>query len=278
MHRFTLVGLLGVVGASLLLAGCVSAETLGPKPTTGVWGYVASSKNAALEIDESRSTMSSLIAKRVLAPTDGFLVATISNETSAPAMQVGLVPVKRGESTDLIIPIMSSRASSITVTLYADKGQRGRLESDPMNPTSGPDRPIFVDGKPVAVTIAVAPPETPMDTGAALLDVFDQPAGKTLNITHVVTPGPSWIVVYADDNGVPGRERGRRSITATDAIGVTIKLKGPRGKLGEFVALHADAGMLGTFEYARSADATGTGPDAPYVIGGAEALKHIILR
>jgi hypothetical protein len=256
----------------------VSAETLGPKPASGVWGYVASSKSAALEIDASRSSMSGVVVGRVLAPVDGFVVATESVEGTAPAMQVGLSPVKKGESTDIVIPIMGVEAPTITVTLYADKGQKERFEFDPMKPTSSPDRPIFVDGKPVARTLTISQPEAPMGAGAAVLDVFDQPAAKSLNITHVVTAGPSWIVVYADNNGSPGKERGRLSIDATDAVGVTVPLSGRGGKFGEFVSLNTDRGKIGTFEYSRSSNATGTGPDSPYVIQGAELLRHVVLH
>jgi hypothetical protein len=269
--------LLALASGPLLSSGCMSSETPGSRPATGTWGYVSTAKNASIEIDPEHSNVASVVAKRVAAPVDGFIVATASTAATGPAMQVGLVPVKRGVSTDVLIPIMGARSGVVVLTLYADNGTKGRLDSDPMDPTSSPDRPIFVDGKPVAVTVPLSEPEVPMGAGAALLDVFDQPASRTLNVTHVVAPGPSWIVVSADENGAPGRVLGQLSIPATDAIGVGVPLARPaKGRV--FVSLLSDGGTVGALEYQGSRGSTPTGPDVPYVVGGGEVVTRAELR
>jgi hypothetical protein len=245
----------------------------------GSQGYVASSRNATLDIDPARTNVASLTARRVVAPVDAFLVVTASGEGTGPATQVGLVAVPRGESQNVVIPLMGVRTSAVDVTLFADKGTKGRLDAGGMG-GGGPapvDRAITVDGKPVSVTVTIGRPTAPMGQGAAVLDVFDQPASKAVNVTHVVTPGPSWIVVYAEKNGVPGAVIGRRSVGALDAIGVTVPVSStPRGA---FVALQVDGGAKGRLEYQRSGTASpGVGPDQPYVVGGAEVIKRIVLQ
>jgi len=274
------LGVCGMLGALLLLAGCVSSETMGPKEATGVWGYVASSKNATLAIDASKSTIVSVVASRVVSPGPGFIVATASGEGTGVAMQVGVVPVKAGESTNLTIPIMGVMTSQVLLTLFVDHGRQGLLEFDPMKPVASPDRPVFVDGKPVAVTVTVSPAQAPTGSGNAVLDVFDQAASKGLTVTHVVAPGPSWLVVYADQNGVPGKELGRLALSASDLIGVTVPLAHKPAPGGVFVALHTDAGMIGTFERPTSTGATSTpgGADTVYVVGGGQVMKRIVLR
>jgi hypothetical protein len=116
-----------------------------------------------------------------------------------------------------------------------------------------------------------------MGAGAAVLDVYNQPAASTVNVTHVVSSAPSWVVVYADENGGPGKVLGMTRIGATDAIGLEVDLKGPVAKRGAFVALHADTGKPGVFEYDRSRPTTNM-PDPPYLAGGAEVMKRIELQ
>jgi hypothetical protein len=269
--------LLGLLFAGGLLSGCTSDDSLGRSTPTGVWGYVASENDAAFDIDERRSSVSSLIARRVAAPADGFIVATVDRGDSGPAMQVGLVPVKRGESRDVIIPILGARSSEVTLTLYIDRAHKGLLEFDPMDPTSSPDRPVFVRGKPVQRRVAISQAAAPMGAGAAVLDVYNQPAASTVNVTHVVSSAPSWVVVYSDENGGPGEVLGMTRIGATDEIGLEVDLKGPVATRGVFVALHADTGRSGVFEYNRSRPTTNM-PDPPYLAGGAEVMKRIELQ
>lgn len=275
-RRSRLAILLAGACASMLLVACAPSAGRATM-TSGVWGYVASGRNAALEIDANRSSSVSLLATRVVAPVDGFLLATIGGGGSVPAMQVGRVAVRRGESRDVVIPIMGAKSAPITVTLFVDRGSRGRLEFNPMNPTSSPDRPVFVSGKPVATTVVIGSLGAPLGANAAVLDVFEQPAASTLNVTHIVSPGPSWVVVYAQTNGVPGRVIGRASIGATDVVGFSVKLAGDVTPRDVFVALQVDAGVVGTFEY-DPANASATLPDAPYRAGGAELMKRVHLR
>jgi hypothetical protein len=279
-HLLRFGTLCGLLAALFALSGCMTSETVAPRQATGVWGYVASSKNATIAVDPAKSTIVSVVASRVVAPANCLLVATASGTGTGTAMQLGVVPVKSGETTSLTIPIMGVRTSAITLTMFLDRGRVGEFEFDPMNPTSSPDRPIFVGGRPVEVTVTVSAAAAPTGSGNAVLDVFDQPAAATLNVTHVVTPGPSWLIVYADENGAPGRELGRLALAATDSIGIGIPLYKKPAPGGVFVALHADEGVVGTFERPSSTGATTTpgGTDILYVVGGSQVMKRIALR
>ena len=277
-HMHVKLATLGAVAACALAlnAGCASSQSIAPKTTEGVWGFVATAQTASVALDNQRTSMGSIVVKRVVAPADCFLVVTSSDAGAVAPMLVGLARLKSGESTDVVISIMGLDSPSVEVTLYLDRGQKGRFESDPMNPASSPDRPVFVDGRPVSVVTQVTRPETPLGAGGAVLDVFDQPGRARLDITHVVTPGPSWLVVSSDVNGAPGQLLAQMSLTATDAIGIALAYQRPAGSDSVFVSLHKDDGVLGSFEY-RSATASST-PDQPYLIGGTPAVKRVGLQ
>ena len=266
------------LACTIPLSGCVVAETIGrPRSQTGVRGYVASEKYARIELDESRSSTRGLLASRVVAPVDGFVVVTTSDSSGGSDMVVGVASVKRGESTDVRIPLSNVMGLAATATFYVDKGTKGTLDSSMMDLTGSWDRPVFVNGTALSAGAKLQELGVPVQAGRAVLDVFDQETTGIVTLVHVVAPGPSWAVAFADENGSPGRVLGSVSVNATDALNLTVPLADASYRGSVFVVLLSDRGVRGVLEYDRYASVA-TAPDQPYVVGGEELVKNVGLR
>ena len=88
MKRFSLAGvtLAALAVAALAVGGCTSATT--PKmDTSKVWGYVASADKAQLEVAENQDGVNELVVKRVLAPSDAWVV--VHADMNGAARQAG---------------------------------------------------------------------------------------------------------------------------------------------------------------------------------------------
>ena len=103
----------------------------------------------------------------------------------------------------------------------------------------------------------------------ASLEVMDQPGARgSITVASVKVPGPSWIAVHLDDNGMPGKRIGLKAIPAGGSRDVLVTIDDVKLTDKLIVAVHADRGVVGTFEF--STDAFDASPDKPYFVGGME--------
>ena len=103
----------------------------------------------------------------------------------------------------------------------------------------------------------------------ATVEVMDQPGAKgSIRVASVNVPGPSWIAVHLDDNGMPGKRIGLQRVPAGRSTDVSIKIDGVTLTDKLIVAVHADRGIAGVFEFSPgNFDAS---PDKPYFVDGME--------
>jgi len=103
----------------------------------------------------------------------------------------------------------------------------------------------------------------------ASVEVMDQPGAKgSITVGSVKVPGPSWIAVHLDDDGMPGKRIGLQRIPAGTSTDVKVKIDDVTLTDALIVAVHADRGISGTFEFSPLAfDAS---PDKPYFVDGME--------
>ena len=87
-----------------------------------VWGYVAAEKNAQLAIDENQTGNDALVVKRVLAPTDAWVVVHL-DDNGMPGDRVGLKHISKGESTDVEVPLKDVKSEKVIVAVHADKNE-----------------------------------------------------------------------------------------------------------------------------------------------------------
>lgn len=113
---------------------------------------------------------------------------------------------------------------------------------------------------------------------SAALKVGDQPgAAGSITVDRVLAPQGSWIVVHLDVDGKPGMRVGLQHVPAGESRGVTVALE-PGVKLTDklLVALHADNGVAGTFEFDMKRFESS--PDKPYFVDGMELAKAVQVR
>lgn len=108
----------------------------------------------------------------------------------------------------------------------------------------------------------------------AVLKVMDQPgATGSVTVESVKVPGPSWIAVHLDDNGMPGKRIGLQAIPAGESRDVHVAIDNVKLTDKVIVAVHADRGIVGTFEFSK--DAFDASPDKPYFVDGMELAMEI---
>ncbi len=81
-----------------------------------------------------------------------------------------------------------------------------------------------------------------------------------VTIAEVVSSGPGWIVIHADQNGGPGPVIGYTAVTDGVNKDVVVKLDVSKATATLYAMLHTDAGTVGTYEF--------PGPDGPVAVEG----------
>jgi hypothetical protein len=109
------------------------------------------------------------------------------------------------------------------------------------------------------------------------LEVPAQPgATRTLVVETANVPGPSWIVVHLDDNGKPGMRVGLQHVDPGANANVSVALEGDELTDELIVALHADRGVVDSFDFAM--DQFEVSPDKPYFVDGMEMATRVRVK
>jgi plastocyanin len=121
------------------------------------------------------------------------------------------------------------------------------------------------------------PPPAPADTAVPevsvtpAVQVADQALVEdTVTVASVVSAGPGWIVIHADNDGAPGPILGYAPVQDGENSDVVVELNlvGLTGTLRAM--LHTDAGQLGTFEF--------PGEDGPVTYGDGIVISPFDLQ
>jgi outer membrane murein-binding lipoprotein Lpp len=280
MKRYIkLTALVALALGTVVLTGCASqakAKDASAMKLPKVWGYVTGAKFAQLEVDDQLGA-NTLVVKRVLAPSDAWIVVHL-DDNGMPGDRVGFKHVSKGESLDVEVPLKGVTSEKVIVAVHADKGTPGELDFDMMKKAESPDRPFFVDNKELAKVVAVRTFGVKAGQGEASIDASDQSAANgTISIDSAVSPGPAWVVVHLNDNGMPGKRVGFTPIPAGDNRSVVVTLT-PGVELTDalLVAVHADRGTVGTLEF--NMDDKVNSPDQPYFVDGKEVATKVSVK
>jgi hypothetical protein len=262
---------------------------------TAMTGVVVSSRNVALEVADQTGPVGQITVGRVRAPGDSWVVVATPATLDAPSAIVGVAHVGPGEHRGVVVPLEAGVAlnQQLVITLHADRGEAGRFEFDESRFDTSPDKPYYADGVPVtataikdgaALSLAAGAGSSPAQEvraapGSAVIEV----AGRLtvidqLVIDKVVAPGPSWVAVYlVADDGKPSALAGHVAVGAGETLGVTVPIAADMTLTDKIlVALHADLGAAGVFEYTPG-DFSGS-IDKPYAAGEAELSRAVLLR
>jgi glucose/arabinose dehydrogenase/plastocyanin len=123
--------------------------------------------------------------------------------------------------------------------------------------TAGPNG---TTGKVYRIVPAAADNETPSVVPS--VTVSDQPVlNDSVVVDEVVSDGPGWIVIHADENGTFGSVLGFTGVADGTSTNVTVTIAEPANLTETLYAmLHADAGSVGVWEF--------PGPDEPVAVDG----------
>ncbi|TDB37899.1 MAG: hypothetical protein D9V44_07575 [Actinobacteria bacterium] len=110
----------------------------------------------------------------------------------------------------------------------------------------------------------------------ALIEVSEsQPGVDALVVDRVLAPEDSWLVVHLEVDGMPGERVGLIAVPKGESTDVEIPLEGVTTP-NVIVALHADRGVKGEFDF--DMDAKETTPDRPFFVDSKELAKVIAVR
>ena len=266
-----------MVTGALALTGCVAnpldAET---SDNPDVWGYVAAADGAQLEIEADQLGTDELVVDRVLAPGDAWIVVH-ADDNGKPGMRVGLAHVDKGESIDVKVALEDVTTAKVIVAVHADRGEAGEFDFDMMSPTMSPDRPYFVDEKELALVVTVREFGVTAAEGEAAIEVGDQDTSAgTLTVDRALAPTGAWIVVHLDDEGAPGARVGLLHIPAGETLTAVVELEPLPLTETLFVAVHADRGDAGVFEFDMMDKIDS--PDQPFFVDGEEVATAVTVK
>ena len=110
----------------------------------------------------------------------------------------------------------------------------------------------------------------------AKLDLAEeQPGADELTVDRILTPGPAWIVVHADDNGKPGERVGLEHVDEGESRDVKVALDGVTTD-NVIVAVHADRGTVDEFDFDMMNKEMS--PDRPYFVNEQELAKVVSVQ
>lgn len=267
----------GVLAASLLvLAGCAGTERATESEDPEVWGYVASEKSAQLEMAEDQNGADELVVDRVLVPEDAWIVVH-ADDNGKPGERIGLLPIDKGESTDVKVKLDKTPTANVIVAIHADRGADDEFDFDMMAKEMSPDRPFFVDEKELAAVVTVREFGVKVGEGEASIQVADQVgATTTLTVDSAVAPTGAWVVVHLDNEGAPGERVGLKYVEAGTNTGISVDLYPIPLTDQLFVAVHADRGEPNLFEFDMMDKVNS--PDQPFFIGEEEVATAVKVR
>ena len=108
---------------------------------------------------------------------------------------------------------------------------------------------------------AVLWPVAAQDMPAPAVSVVDQVVlDSRVTIAEVVSRGPGWLVIHLNADGKPGAVIGYAAVKDGTNRDVVVAVDAGRAAGGLFAMLHADAGIVGTYEF--------PGPDVPVMAAG----------
>jgi hypothetical protein len=273
MKRVSLAGLTlaALAVAAIAVSGCSSASVK-KSDNTKVWGYVASANKAQLEMADVQNGANELIVKRVLSPSDAWVVVHADMD-GQPGKRVGLTHVKRGESLDVKVALKDLTTPKVIVALHADRGTPGTFDFDMMNKEMSADRPFFVNEAELAKVVTVRDYGVKTTAAQASLVASDQiDSTRTITVSRVVAPTDAWIAVHLEKDGGPGQRVGLLHVRSGETSGAVVTLDPLPLTPNLIVALHADAGDPGLFNF--NMDDALNSLDQPFFVDGKElAIK-----
>ncbi len=122
-------------------------------------------------------------------------------------------------------------------------------------------------GAALLVLLASCQTMSPANPGVLVTDQGIE--NDTVTVERVVSQGPGWLVIHADNNGAPGPDLGWSALKPGVNWNVRVRIDAAKATPYLWAMLHVDLGVAGKYEY--------PGPDVPVVIAGQVVMKEFKL-
>ena len=207
-------------------------------------------------VDAGRVTIGTVVAQQA-----GWLVVHADNN-GAPGPVLGETLVDAGLNADVQVDLSGDATAMLWPMLHVDTGAAGTYE---FGTVDGADGPVSVDGQVATFPIWTVPHMRVADQIVLHGDnyaMMGEAMAPTLTAASVLSEGPGWLVVHADNNGAPGPVLGETLVEAGLNTEVAVELSGDVTPV-LWPMLHVDSGEAGVYEFG-----TVDGADGPVQVDG----------
>lgn len=192
---------------------------------------------------------------------DGWLVIHADDGDGAPGPVLGQSAVVAGTSANVVVTLDGDMTNQVFPMLHVDTGELGEYE---FGQVEGADAPVIYNGT-VAVSSFGTVPSIGINDQAILGS--DATMGETETVTlvadGVLSDGPGWLVVHADNAGSPGAVIGFAPVADGFNADVMVELAVEDVTPILFPMLHEDTGESNVYEFGQV-----EGADAPVTVDG----------
>ncbi len=221
--------IVGLLVASLLVVPAVFAQEVTPSVTV-----------SDQAIEDGTVTVDTVVSDG-----PGWIVIH-TDDDGAPGPVIGQAAVADGENTDVTVEIDTEAATeTLWAMLHEDTGEEGTYEFPDADP------PVQVEGEVVmqsfTITGGLPEAEEPVTPSVTVSDQAIEDGMVTVDT--VVSDGPGWIVIHADDGGAPGPVIGQAAVSDGENTDVTVEIDTEAATETLWAMLHDDTGEEGTYEF-----------------------------
>lgn len=166
----------------------------------------------------------------------GFVVIH-GGDRSGPGPVLGYAPVAAGTTADVMVTLDSPAEMYVWPMLHVDTGVAGEYE---FGKVDGADGPVIVNNNVATFPIVV---------GAPAMRVNSQLVNDKVVAESVLSQGPGFLVIHADNGGAPGEVIGFASVADGTNTMVEVMVDAAKVTPVLFPMLHSDTGVVGTYEF-----------------------------
>lgn len=246
-----LVGLVGCRQAEATPAGATPTATMPPSPTATRPLPTATAtppptlppsptpiSPAVSVADQTLADDGQLTIDRLASPAPAWLVA-YADDNGRPGAIIGNLTVPAGIHTNLTMVVDPLLATPVLhLALHADNGLNGQFEFP------GPDGPYAAPTAQVAFVVDI----TALIPAIAVVNQTISEESSQVIIDNIIASEPSWVVIYGDDHGQPGRALGQSPVKEGLNEGVVVTFDWRMATPTLYAALYTDEGTAGLFE------------------------------
>jgi hypothetical protein len=196
---------------------------------------------------------SNVTVANVVTAANGWLVIHADNG-GQPGPVLGQTAVTAGNNANVVVALSGDVTPVLWPMMHVDTGEAGVYE---FGTVEGADGPVVVNGVLSTASISTGVPSVRMfDQVAVYSDGMEMMSPATVTAVSVVSEGPGWLVIHADNGGQPGPVLGQTAVADGSNWNVAVELSGDVTPV-VWPMLHVDTGEVGTYEFGTVEGADG---------------------